>query len=162
MVGGRCYPGHSATTIHVPKRAKKHRTVKEALLERRWISDIQGAMSSQALWQYIQLLCSYIFSFLSLIKEAYWSNIRGEFCSKSQVTQHYDFWTNDCSGYRFHPKKWDYFSFWNCELSIFLLDFLISFLNCRKFMGDTFCVCLCINTNIPDIHALWYISFWQR
>jgi hypothetical protein len=39
----------------VPKRAWNHRTVKEALLERRWISDIQGAMSSQALWQYIQL-----------------------------------------------------------------------------------------------------------
>lgn len=37
------------------KRARKSRTVREALFQRRWIADIQGAMSSLALWQYVQL-----------------------------------------------------------------------------------------------------------
>jgi hypothetical protein len=48
----------------IPKRARKRRTVREALVQRRWITDIQGATSSLALWQYVQLwivcgMCSY-------------------------------------------------------------------------------------------------------
>jgi hypothetical protein len=39
----------------IPKRARKRRTVREALVERRWISDIQGALSLLAIWQYVQL-----------------------------------------------------------------------------------------------------------
>jgi exonuclease III len=39
----------------VPGRARKRRTVREALAERRWIADIQGALGSLALWQYVQL-----------------------------------------------------------------------------------------------------------
>jgi hypothetical protein len=39
----------------IPRRARKRRTVREALVERRWITDIQGATSSLALWQYVQL-----------------------------------------------------------------------------------------------------------
>uniref|UniRef100_A0ACD5ZV37 Uncharacterized protein n=1 Tax=Avena sativa TaxID=4498 RepID=A0ACD5ZV37_AVESA len=39
----------------IPKRARKRRTVREALLERCWITDIQGALSPLALWQYAQL-----------------------------------------------------------------------------------------------------------
>jgi hypothetical protein len=37
------------------ERSSKHRTVREALVECRWITDIQGATSSLALWQYVQL-----------------------------------------------------------------------------------------------------------
>uniref|UniRef100_A0ACD5W0U6 Uncharacterized protein n=1 Tax=Avena sativa TaxID=4498 RepID=A0ACD5W0U6_AVESA len=39
----------------IPKRARKRRTVREALLERHWITDIRGAPSPLALWQYVQL-----------------------------------------------------------------------------------------------------------
>lgn len=39
----------------VPKGVRKCCTVREALIERRWIPDIQGAMSPLALWQYVQL-----------------------------------------------------------------------------------------------------------
>jgi hypothetical protein len=35
----------------IPKRARKRRTVREALTERRWIADIQGALSLLALLQ---------------------------------------------------------------------------------------------------------------
>jgi hypothetical protein len=41
--------------VLIPKRARKRRTVREVLVERRWITDIQGATSSLALWQYVQL-----------------------------------------------------------------------------------------------------------
>jgi hypothetical protein len=39
----------------IPKHARKHRTVREATDERRWIADIQGATSSLALWQRVKL-----------------------------------------------------------------------------------------------------------
>ena len=39
----------------VSKKPKKKRTVQEALVERRWISDITGAPSPLALWQYFWL-----------------------------------------------------------------------------------------------------------
>jgi hypothetical protein len=39
----------------VPKRTRKRRTVCEAMAERRWIADIQGALSPLALCQYVQL-----------------------------------------------------------------------------------------------------------
>jgi hypothetical protein len=39
----------------IPKCARKCRTIREALVKRRWIIDIQGATSSLALWQYVQL-----------------------------------------------------------------------------------------------------------
>ncbi|KAK1679133.1 hypothetical protein QYE76_039981 [Lolium multiflorum] len=41
----------------VPKRRKKARTVREALIERAWVPDIAGAPSALALWQYVQLWC---------------------------------------------------------------------------------------------------------
>jgi hypothetical protein len=41
--------------VLIPKRARKRRTVKEALVQRRWITDIKGATSSLALCQYVQL-----------------------------------------------------------------------------------------------------------
>ncbi|KAK1643266.1 hypothetical protein QYE76_061071 [Lolium multiflorum] len=41
----------------VPKRRRKARTVREALVDRSWISDIVGAPSALALWQYVQLWC---------------------------------------------------------------------------------------------------------
>jgi len=40
---------------HIPKRARKRRTVRQAILERSWITDIQGALEPLALWQYVQL-----------------------------------------------------------------------------------------------------------
>ena len=39
----------------IPRLTRKRRTVREALVERRWITDIQGALSPLALWQYVQL-----------------------------------------------------------------------------------------------------------
>ena len=39
----------------IPKRVLKCRTVRGALVERRWIADIQGSLSPLALWQYVQL-----------------------------------------------------------------------------------------------------------
>jgi hypothetical protein len=39
----------------VPKRRRKARTVREALVARSWIPDIVGAPSALALWQYVQL-----------------------------------------------------------------------------------------------------------
>jgi hypothetical protein len=39
----------------IPKHVRKRCTVREALVKRRWIIDIQGATSSLALWQYVQL-----------------------------------------------------------------------------------------------------------
>ena len=49
----------SAIAPELPKlvsgRIQKRRTVQEALLDRRWISDMRGAFSNLALWQYIQL-----------------------------------------------------------------------------------------------------------
>lgn len=46
-----------ASDLHllVPKRLRKTRTVCEALTDRRWIRDIQGALGPLALWQYIQI-----------------------------------------------------------------------------------------------------------
>jgi hypothetical protein len=54
----------------VPSRARKRRTVREALAERRWIADIQGALSTLALWQYVQL----------------WVELRGDFSAGSGQT----------------------------------------------------------------------------
>ncbi|XP_071676824.1 uncharacterized protein [Lolium perenne] len=39
----------------VPKRRRKVRTVRHALVDRTWILDIAGAPSALALWQYVQL-----------------------------------------------------------------------------------------------------------
>jgi hypothetical protein len=39
----------------VPKRRRKVRTVREALLDRAWIPDIAGAPNALAMWQYVQL-----------------------------------------------------------------------------------------------------------
>jgi hypothetical protein len=39
----------------VPKRRRKVRTVRQALVDRAWIPDIAGAPSPLALWQYVQL-----------------------------------------------------------------------------------------------------------
>jgi hypothetical protein len=39
----------------VPKRRRKARTVRQALMDRTWIADIVGAPSALALWQYVQL-----------------------------------------------------------------------------------------------------------
>jgi hypothetical protein len=39
----------------VPKRRRKVRTVRQALVDRTWIPDIAGAPSALALWQYVQL-----------------------------------------------------------------------------------------------------------
>jgi hypothetical protein len=39
----------------VPKRRRKVRTVRQALVDRTWIPDIAGAPSPLALWQYVQL-----------------------------------------------------------------------------------------------------------
>jgi hypothetical protein len=39
----------------IPRRPRKRRTVREALVEHSWITDIRGALSSLALWQYVQL-----------------------------------------------------------------------------------------------------------
>jgi hypothetical protein len=39
----------------IPKRRRKRCTVQQALVERSWISDIEGAPSALALWQYVQL-----------------------------------------------------------------------------------------------------------
>ena len=39
----------------IPKRRRKRRTVQQALAEHSWITDITGALSSVALWQYVQL-----------------------------------------------------------------------------------------------------------
>ncbi|XP_071676990.1 uncharacterized protein [Lolium perenne] len=39
----------------VPKRRRKVRIVREALVERTWIPDIAGAPSALAMWQYVQL-----------------------------------------------------------------------------------------------------------
>jgi hypothetical protein len=39
----------------IPKRRRRQRTVHQALVERSWISDIVGAPSALALWQYVQL-----------------------------------------------------------------------------------------------------------
>jgi hypothetical protein len=39
----------------IPRLPRKRRTVWEALVERSWITDITGALSSLALWQYVQL-----------------------------------------------------------------------------------------------------------
>jgi hypothetical protein len=36
----------------IPQHPRKRRTVREALVERSWITDITGAMSALALWQY--------------------------------------------------------------------------------------------------------------
>ncbi|PNT67616.1 hypothetical protein BRADI_3g29643v3, partial [Brachypodium distachyon] len=42
-------------TLLVPKCIRKKRTVREALVDRRWIRDIQGSLDPLALWQYIQI-----------------------------------------------------------------------------------------------------------
>jgi hypothetical protein len=39
----------------IPRRPRKRRTVREALVERSWITDITGALSALALWQYVQV-----------------------------------------------------------------------------------------------------------
>ncbi|XP_071677025.1 uncharacterized protein [Lolium perenne] len=39
----------------IPRHPRKHRTVEQALTERSWITDIMGAVSPLALWQYVQL-----------------------------------------------------------------------------------------------------------
>jgi hypothetical protein len=39
----------------IPRLPRKRRTVREALVELSWITDITGALSSLALWQYVQL-----------------------------------------------------------------------------------------------------------
>jgi hypothetical protein len=39
----------------ISKRCRKQRTVQQALVERSWITDIGGAPSALALWQYVQL-----------------------------------------------------------------------------------------------------------
>ena len=39
----------------IPRRRRKIRTVQEAIVERKWISDITGALSPLALWQYVQV-----------------------------------------------------------------------------------------------------------
>ncbi|XP_071685018.1 uncharacterized protein [Lolium perenne] len=39
----------------IPKRLRKRRMVQQALVERSWISDIEGAQRALALWQYVQL-----------------------------------------------------------------------------------------------------------
>jgi hypothetical protein len=39
----------------IPRRIAKWRTVQEALLNRRWISDIKGALTVEVLVEYIQL-----------------------------------------------------------------------------------------------------------
>jgi hypothetical protein len=39
----------------IPRRPRKRRTLKQALTERSWITDIVGAVSPLALWQYVQL-----------------------------------------------------------------------------------------------------------
>jgi hypothetical protein len=39
----------------VPKRRRKARTVRQALVNRTWITDIVRAPSALALWQYVQL-----------------------------------------------------------------------------------------------------------
>jgi hypothetical protein len=39
----------------IPKRITKRRTVQEALLSRRWISDIKGALTVRVLVQYLKL-----------------------------------------------------------------------------------------------------------
>jgi hypothetical protein len=39
----------------IPRRPRKRHTVREALVERSWITEITGAMSALALWQYVQV-----------------------------------------------------------------------------------------------------------
>jgi hypothetical protein len=39
----------------IPRSPRKRRTVEQALTERSWITDIMGAVSPLALWQYVQL-----------------------------------------------------------------------------------------------------------
>jgi hypothetical protein len=39
----------------IPRRPRKRRTVREALVDRSWIMDISGALQPIALWQYVQL-----------------------------------------------------------------------------------------------------------
>ena len=39
----------------IPRRPRKRRTVRQALIEHRWITDIAGALSPLALWQYVQV-----------------------------------------------------------------------------------------------------------
>jgi hypothetical protein len=43
------------------RHPRKHRIVREALVESSWMTDITGALSALALWQYVQVrirLCS--------------------------------------------------------------------------------------------------------
>jgi hypothetical protein len=56
IVGRVLYSGHSARPVRAhPEAPRKRHIVREALVERSWITDITGALSALALWQYVQV-----------------------------------------------------------------------------------------------------------